>query len=135
MQPTRPSNVVTFQQRPSKADLAFAPILSQKEIDRQSADEKTGGFARVAGVLLCVAALAAFYRGHLVVGWLFLGGYAITKGVELMDNKTAERLAMQKLKKAHSKKASLADRLAFPAWIAMLILGAAIIVAIYFGVN
>lgn len=51
-----------------------------------------------------------------------------------MDNDTAARKAMQKLQKAHSTKASWSDRLAYPAWLAMLILGAAIIVAIYFGV-
>ncbi len=53
-----------------------------------------------------------------------------------MDNKTAERLAMQRLQKAvNPPKASWSDRLAFPAWLAMLIFGAAIIVAIYFGVT
>lgn len=53
-----------------------------------------------------------------------------------MDNKTAERLAMQKLQKAHNPpKASWPDRLAFPAWLAMIILGASLILAIYYGVN
>jgi len=53
-----------------------------------------------------------------------------------MDNETAARLAMKKLQKAHNPpKESWSDRLAFPAWLAMLIFGAAIIVAIYFGVN
>ena len=56
--------------------------------------------------------------------------------MKMLDKSTAEKLAMKKLQKQFNPpKASLADRLAFPAWLAMLILGAAIIVAIYFGVN
>lgn len=53
-----------------------------------------------------------------------------------MDNDKAARLAMKKLQKQYNPpKASWSDRLAFPAWVAMLIFGAAIIVAIYYGVN
>lgn len=82
MQPSRPSNVIAFQQRPSKADSVFPGIVAQENIDAASADEKNRERWRFVGVFLCVCALVAFALSHLAVGWLFLGGYAITKGVE-----------------------------------------------------
>lgn len=72
------SDVVDLQQRASKAGRAFPRLVAQEDIDRASADEKRRADLRALGVLLCIGALACFYFGHLVVGWLFLGGYAAT---------------------------------------------------------
>ena len=64
------SNVVYFQQRPSKADSAFAPILSQREINTASADELCSALAAVARPRLLIAALiAAAFGLAWVAAW------------------------------------------------------------------
>lgn len=83
MHTQHPSNVVAFQQRPSKADRAFVPIVGQEVIDHQELRKRLSALWWFVGIGLSALALACFIVGHLLVGWLFLGGYAVAKCVEL----------------------------------------------------
>lgn len=54
------------QQRPSKADIAFSPIVSQESIDAASAREKSGVSRLVARVVAWLESAVAFKSGGLV---------------------------------------------------------------------